>query len=229
MAGNHTGTSSHQNYCHSVSSLANNAAASNPTAATLFHVGNQSSYPSLWAHHPVAAPHHTENDWNSVIQNGLRTTDQKYASHSADMTAASNNFNSRGSLQSYWQFPGTPATYQTSANSSLYGHSGYTSNGVAVGPGGNLFSNSAGNALWSTDFSSSVRRCSPGDLRSRPYGSELLNPLDLEDAGELPTSDDLEQFAKQFKQRRIKLGKSLLSMNDSSYCGQSVPQNIQKE
>ncbi|XP_055335954.1 POU domain, class 3, transcription factor 4-like [Paramacrobiotus metropolitanus] len=224
MATHHTSSASlhNNNYCdtvragmHSVSSLAAaahnininptaaTASLSNPASGTLF--SNQTAYPTLWQHQVNAASHHAENDWNNVLQNGLRS-DQKFLSHpAADMTSVT-NFNNRTSLQPYWQFTGNPAPFQNTATSvTTYGQNNYGApNGM--GTASSIFSQQAGNSIWPSDFSASMRRCSPGDLRPRPFGPDMLTPLELDDPGELPTSDDLEQFAKQFKQRRIKLG-----------------------
>ncbi|OWA54467.1 Silk gland factor 3 [Hypsibius exemplaris] len=193
--------------------------------------GNQSPYSSLWASHQsaIAAHHHhhsspTENDWNSVLQSGI----QKYtSSQSASATAAAdmNSFSnaaSRNTLPPYWQqlaastgnvpaFPGGQSAV------SAYGHHHPSSYGSSSGmmnhqSPGNLFSPvvpGVSNGLWSNDFGSQMRRCGSGELRSsRPsYPSDVLVGMDaLDEQGELPTSDDLEQFAKSFKQRRIKLG-----------------------
>jgi hypothetical protein len=184
-----------------------------------FNQGNQSPYSSLWtSHHSAIAAHHhtpTENDWSNVLHGGMRASEQKFSiqNSSVDIAPANiNGFSSRNSLQPYWHqlaagnVPSFQAAQSTPAS---YGHPSYSPSNGSINQSSNLFSNSSvGNSLWSSDFGNQMRRCSPGDLRPRPYGpTDMLTSMDLDEQNELPTSDDLEQFAKSFKQRRIKLGR----------------------
>ena len=211
---NGTTSSASQLYCDSVRSNHGSCIQSNPVsgqasasahAATLF--GNQASaYPSLWSHHATINGHHasSDNDWH-VLRNGSDT--QKFSGHSVDMPP-SGSFSSRTSLQPYWQqLTGNVTSFQAPSASSNYGHHGYTASGGLIASGSMFGSTSAGNGLWGGDYGSSMRRCNASDLRPRPYSGEVLNSLDMDVQEELPSNDDLEQFAKQFKQRRIKLGK----------------------
>lgn len=207
-------SSASQIYCDSVRGLNHGSASSaqsNPipgqtVASTLF--SNQgAAYPSLWSHHATINGHHatSENDWH-VLRSGSDM--QKFPGHAVDMPASS-SFTSRSSLQpTYWQqLTGNVASFQAPAGSANYGHHGYNTSAGLVASGSMFGSASAGNGLWGSDYGSSMRRCNTSDLRPRPYSGDVITSLDMDTQEELPSNDDLEQFAKQFKQRRIKLGK----------------------